>query len=131
VDQRLSGGETFDRYNEELGEREFDIPVDKGFQELSAVLGIDAETLKSSILGDKSFNYVARTVTPDVKNRALAVGLPGVYADATSVRTYPAGPVAGSIIGYVGPDGVAREGLELSLMDELTEPPAARPMKSV
>ncbi len=120
VDQRLSGGDTFDRYNEELGERELDLPIEQGFQELSAVLGIDAETLRTSIQGDKSFNYVARTVTPDVKNRALAVGLPGVYADKTSVRTYPAGQVAGSIVGYVGPDGKAREGLELSQEDKLT-----------
>ena len=120
VDQRLSGGETFDRYNEELGERELDLPIEQGFEELSAVLGIDAETLRASIQGDKSFNYVARTVTPEVKNRALAVGLPGVYADKTSVRTYPAGSVAGSIIGYVGPDGEPREGLELSLTDKLT-----------
>ncbi|WP_225437341.1 peptidoglycan D,D-transpeptidase FtsI family protein [Arthrobacter sedimenti] len=120
VDQRLSAVEEFDRSVPDKDERETDIPIDQGFAELSAVLGIDAETLKGSIMGDKSFNYVAKSVTPEVKDRALAVGIPGVYADKTSVRTYPAGPVAGSIIGYVGADGAPRSGLEVSLDDELT-----------
>ncbi|MHA7281173.1 peptidoglycan D,D-transpeptidase FtsI family protein [Arthrobacter sp. MDT2-2] len=120
VDQRLSAVEEFDRSVPDADERETDIPIDQGFAELSAVLGIDAETLKGSIMGDKSFNYVAKSVTPEVKNRALAVGIPGVYADKTSVRTYPAGPVAGSVIGYVGADGAPRSGLEVSLDDQLT-----------
>ena len=120
VDQRLSAVEEFDRTAPGSDERETDIPIDQGFGELSAVLGIDAETLKASIMGDKSFNYVAQSVTPEVKDRALAIGIPGVYADMTSVRTYPAGPVAGSIIGYVGTDGAARSGLEVALDDQLT-----------
>ncbi len=114
VDQRLNSGATFDRFNPDTNVRETGIPMEQGMQELSAILGVDAATLEDAIIGDKSFNYVARAVTPEVKNRALVVGVPGVYADETSQRTYPAGPVAGSIIGYVGPDGEAREGLELS-----------------
>lgn len=126
VDQTLSTGDTFSRYNAELDEREVDIPLEQGFRELSEVLGVDAATLEDSIVGDKIFNYVARSVTPEVKNEALAVGIPGVYADQTSERTYPAGPVAGSIVGYVGPDGKAREGLELSLSDQLEGEPGSR-----
>ncbi|MDQ0734346.1 peptidoglycan D,D-transpeptidase FtsI family protein [Arthrobacter agilis] len=119
VDQRLSAVDDFRRYNEDLEEWEI-IPMDQGLAELAAVLGLDEETLRGSVLGDKTFNYVLKSVTPDVKNRALAVKVPGVYADETSVRTYPAGPVAGSIIGYVGTDGKARSGLEVSLDDQLT-----------
>ena len=118
VDQRLSAVEEFDRTVGE--ERETDVPIEQGLAELSEVLGTDVETLRASVLGDQSFNYVARSVTPDVRYRALAVRIPGVYADMTSVRTYPAGPVAGSVIGYVGPDGVARAGLENALDEQLT-----------
>ncbi|MEG9247731.1 penicillin-binding protein 2 [Arthrobacter sp. Soc17.1.1.1] len=119
VDQRLSAVDDFRRYNEELEDWEI-IPMDQGLAELAAVLGTDEETLRAAVLGEKTFNYVQKSVTPDVKNRALAVKVPGVYADETSVRTYPAGPVAGSIIGYVGTDGNARSGLEVSLDDQLT-----------
>ncbi|WP_258062194.1 penicillin-binding protein 2 [Arthrobacter sp. B0490] len=119
VDQRLSAVDDFRRYNEELEEWEI-IPMDQGLSELATVLDLDEETLRASVLGDKTFNYVVKSVTPDVKNRALAVKVPGVYADETSVRTYPAGPVAGSIIGYVGTDGQPRSGLEVSLDDQLT-----------
>lgn len=118
VDQRLSAVEEFDRPMGE--ERETDVPIEQGLAELSEVLGTDVETLRASVLGDQSFNYVARSVTPEVRDRALAVRIPGVYADMTSVRTYPAGPVAGSVIGYVGPDGVARAGLENALDEQLT-----------
>ncbi|BBE22458.1 cell division protein FtsI [Arthrobacter sp. MN05-02] len=120
VDQRLSAVDDFDRTVAGSDARETDIPMDQGLAELSAVLGIDAATLEASVLGDKSFNYVAKSVTPEVKDRALAVGIPGVYADKTSVRTYPAGAVAGSVIGYVGADGAPRSGLEVSLDDQLT-----------
>jgi cell division protein FtsI (penicillin-binding protein 3) len=120
VDQRLSAVEEFDRTIPGATEREEDVPIDQGLTELSAVLGIDLETLRSSVMGDKSFNYVAKSVTPEVKHRALAVGIPGVYADKTSVRTYPAGQIAGSIIGYVGEDGKPRSGLEVALHEELT-----------
>ncbi|MHA7283753.1 peptidoglycan D,D-transpeptidase FtsI family protein [Arthrobacter sp. TMS2-4] len=118
VDQRLSDVEEFRRYNEDLEEWEV-IPMDQALSELSAVIGVDAETLRGAVLGDKSFNYILKSLTPEVKNRALAVKIPGVYADKTSVRTYPAGAVAGSVIGFVSENGDPQEGLEYSLNDAL------------
>ncbi|MBG6224695.1 cell division protein FtsI (penicillin-binding protein 3) [Arthrobacter sp. CAN_A2] len=118
VDQRLSDVEEFRRYNEELEEWEV-IPIDQALSELSAVIGVEAATLTGAVLGDKSFNYILKSVTPEVKNRALAVKIPGVYADETSVRTYPAGAVGGSIVGFVSENGDPQEGLEYSLNDAL------------
>lgn len=120
VDQRLSGGETFDRYNPETDERVQDIPMEQGFEELSAILGQDVETLKASILGEASFGFVARSVTPEVRNEVLAVGMPGVYADPTTLRTYPSGAVAGSILGFMSGDGRALGGIELTQDEVLT-----------
>lgn len=124
VDQRLSGGDTITRFDPELQER-VEISMDQGFYELSAILGQEVETLKAAVLGDKSFGYVARSVTPEVKNRALEVGMPGVYADALSLRTYPAGQVAGSIVGFMGTDG-AQEGIELTQDELLSGKPGSR-----
>ncbi|MHA7239026.1 peptidoglycan D,D-transpeptidase FtsI family protein [Arthrobacter sp. TMS1-12-1] len=118
VDQRLSDVEDFRRFDEDSEEWEV-IPMDQALSELSAVIGVDVETLRGAVLGDKSFNYILKSVTPDTKNKALAVKIPGVYADETSVRTYPAGAVGGSMIGFVSDDGAPQEGLEYSLNDAL------------
>ncbi|MHA7190839.1 peptidoglycan D,D-transpeptidase FtsI family protein [Arthrobacter sp. MDT2-16] len=131
VDQRLSAVEQFSRTVEDPEEengvrRETDVPIEQGFTELSAILGIDAATLEEAIMGEATFNYVAKSVTPEVKNRVMAVGFPGVYADETSVRTYPAGPVAGSVIGFVSANGEPQEGLEYSLNDALEGTPGRR-----
>ncbi|MHA7142386.1 MULTISPECIES: peptidoglycan D,D-transpeptidase FtsI family protein [unclassified Arthrobacter] len=115
VDQTLAEGDTFARINDE-GDRE-ELTMDEGFAELSTILGQDAATLEAAIIGDKKFGYVAQEVTPEVKNAALAVRMPGVYADPVSLRTYPSGPVAGSIVGFVGEQN---EGLELTQDDRLT-----------
>lgn len=118
VDQRLSAVDEFRRYSDELEASEV-IPMEQGLAELSDVLDIDEETLREAVLGDKTFNYVLKSVTPEVKNRALAVKIPGVYADQTSVRTYPDGSVGGSMVGYVSADGKPQEGLEYALNDAL------------
>ncbi|THJ67587.1 penicillin-binding protein 2 [Arthrobacter echini] len=119
VDQQLSAVDEFRRWNEATEEWEV-IPMKQGLAELAEVLDMEQDTLRAAVLGDKTFNFVLRSVTPDMKNRALDVRVPGVYADPTSLRTYPAGPVGGSIIGYVSADGKPREGLEYALNDALT-----------
>lgn len=126
VDQTLSGGDSFDRYDAETGDRITDIPMEQGFGELSAILGQDVQTLKASILGDDKFAFVARSVTPDVRNQVLKVGMPGVYADPTTLRTYPSGAVAGSILGFMSGDGRALSGIELTQDERLTGTPGSR-----
>ena len=75
----------------------------------------DVAQLTPTLEAARTASLSLASAPTEVKNKALAVGIPGVYADQTSVRTYPAGQVAGSIVGYVGPDGKAREGLELTI----------------
>ncbi|MCC9175070.1 peptidoglycan D,D-transpeptidase FtsI family protein [Arthrobacter sp. zg-Y179] len=117
VDQRLSQdiGEKFKRRDAE-GKLQ-DVTFDQAFDELGAILGQDPETLRSALLGEKGFNFVAKTVTPEIKEKVLAVKFPGIYADRTTLRTYPSGSVAGSIVGFLGTEG-AQEGLELT-QDEI------------
>ncbi len=42
-------------------------------------------------------------------------GLPGIYAEQTSKRVYPAGPVGANIVGFVGADGKGLGGIEHAL----------------
>ena len=69
------------------------------------------------------FVYVAKAVTPATwrKVRALdhpdptSTGLPGIYAEQTSKRVYPAGQVGANIVGFVGADGKGLGGIEYAL----------------
>ncbi|WP_312178657.1 penicillin-binding protein 2 [Arthrobacter sp.] len=124
VDQRLSQDDTeYDRRTAD-GTKET-VTYDQAFEELSEILGQDAATLRRSILGEKGFNFVAKTVTPEVRDKVLAVKFPGVYADRTTLRTYPSGEVAGSIVGFLGTEG-PQEGLELTQDEILAGTPGSK-----
>lgn len=113
VDQRLSQ-DIDEQYKRRDAEGNLqDVTFDQAFEELSVILGQDPATLRSAVLGEKGFNFVAKTVTPEIKEKVLAVKFPGIYADRTTLRTYPSGAVAGSIVGFLGTEG-AQEGLELT-----------------
>ena len=56
---------------------------------------------------------VTKGVTPAVWRSVKALGVPGVTSEVASQRTYPAGAVAGNLIGWVGADGTPRAGLEV------------------
>lgn len=119
VDQTLSHDYVEEQsYERRTADGKETVSFDQAFDELSEILGQDPETLRGAVLGDNSFNFVAKTVTPETKDKVLAVKFPGIYADRTTLRTYPSGAVAGSIVGFLGTDG-PQEGLELTQDDVL------------
>lgn len=114
---------TFRREDPNTG-KEIDISVDQGIKELAGVLGFKEEDVRKAVIGTKQYSMIAKTVTPDIKNKALALRLPGLVANQVDVRTYPNGPVAGQVLGYVFSDGKA--GLEGSQDEKLTGTPGKR-----
>ena len=117
VNQRLLKSE-FTRKNQQSGERE-KVTIDQAIAELVPLLDQDGETLRASIVGrdgaeKKGYSYVAKGVTPEVRNAVLAVGIPSLTSEQRTERNYPNGSVAGSILGFMTADGKAAEGLELS-----------------
>jgi len=117
VNQRLLKSE-FTRKNQQSGERE-KVTIDQAIAELVPLLDQDAQTLRTSIVGrdgaeKKGYSYVAKGVTPEVRNAVLAVGIPSLTSEQRTERNYPNGSVAGSILGFMTSDGKAAEGLELS-----------------
>src|SRR5699024_7178182 len=56
----------------------------------------------------------------EVRDAALALRIPGIGADRVAERLYPAGSVGGNILGFVGDDGTALAGTELSFDDPLS-----------
>lgn len=60
----------------------------------------------------KNFVYLTHPVNPANAQRILSLKAPGVFAEASYARYYPAGEVAGQIVGFCGRDGSGLEGME-------------------
>ncbi len=116
ADQRLV--KDYRTWNAEESRTE-DVDLDDSLRELSTVLGIDAGELKDRMVGDRPYKVIVKRVTPETKEKALEVGIPGLLAEPVSERSYPNGSVAGSILGFLGGDGTPLEGLELSQDEHL------------
>ncbi len=84
--------------------------------QLGKILERDPKALEKRI-GDRSgFVYLARWVTRDQAEIIKKLKLPGVGLEHEPRRTYPAGPMAASLLGFVDIDGKGRRGVE-QMMD--------------
>jgi len=63
---------------------------------------------------DREFLYLARHMQPAEAQKIKGLGIPGVYLMREYRRYYPAGEVAGHIIGFTSVDDEGQEGLELA-----------------
>jgi cell division protein FtsI (penicillin-binding protein 3) len=118
-------GAITDRYGEPLA---ISTPVDSIWvnpQELSdnldqlpklaKALKQDQEFLAQRVTSnlDREFLYLVRHMPPEQAARIKALGIPGVYLLREYRRYYPAGEVAGHVIGFTTVDDHGQEGLEL------------------
>ncbi|SNT04658.1 cell division protein FtsI (penicillin-binding protein 3) [Micrococcales bacterium KH10] len=96
------------------------------------LLEMDQGELAALLSGDRMFKYVKKGVLPEVWDAIRALRIDGYYAEDTSERVYPAGAIAGNLIGYLGyrddeseqVQGVA--GIEAAFNDQLTGVPGSR-----
>jgi cell division protein FtsI (penicillin-binding protein 3) len=82
---------------------------------LARALKEDQQTLARRISSnlEREFLYLARHMPPDQAARIKALGIPGVYTLREYQRYYPAGEVAGHVVGFTTIDDRGQEGLEL------------------
>jgi len=80
---------------------------------LARVLGIDPQQLMRRVTRsmDKEFLYLKRHLSPEQAQEALALKLPGVNVQREYRRYYPAGEVAGHVVGFTDIDDEGQEGL--------------------
>jgi cell division protein FtsI (penicillin-binding protein 3) len=116
VDQRLV--EDFERFNPKTKRLE-QVKIDGEIKKLAGILGQDVETVTKAVVGDLPFNYVAKSVTPDIQEKVENLAFPGLQSRETTTRSYPMGQVAGSIVGFLGSDGSPLEGIEATQQDLL------------
>ncbi len=93
-------------------------------EQLAEILGVDAQELGAKMVGSSTYEVIAEAVPPDTWRRINALAIPGVEPDQRTRRIYPAGSVAGNVLGYTH-EGEVREligsaGLELTQNEALT-----------
>lgn len=83
---------------------------------LAKILKRDRQELTRRITSnlDREFLYLARHMQPSEAYKVKALGVPGVYLTREYRRYYPAGEVAGHILGFTSIDDEGQEGLELA-----------------
>jgi len=84
--------------------------------ELARLLDLDPELLMRRITRsmDKEFLYLKRHLNPELAHDVMALNLPGVNSLREYRRYYPAGEVAGHLVGFTNIDDDGQEGLELA-----------------
>ncbi len=82
---------------------------------LAKALKEDQQSLARRITSnlDREFLYLVRHMPPDQAAHIKALGIPGVYLMREYRRYYPAGEVAGHVVGFTTIDDKGQEGLEL------------------
>ncbi|WP_166984555.1 peptidoglycan D,D-transpeptidase FtsI family protein [Canibacter zhoujuaniae] len=100
--------------------------AEEAFAEIAEVIGQKPEEVKKIVDDalaedpDSDFAYVKRSVDLTTLNRLKQLGIPWLTFSSVFNRVYPNGAVAGNIIGFVGSDGAAQAGVELSQDECLT-----------
>lgn len=98
---------------------------------LAPILGVSESELAADLVGDKTFQYVAKYVTPEVWSLINAERIPGIDREPVTERQYPNGDVGGNVVGFVGgvedKQGVdwGLAGVEAAFEDELLGKPGS------
>ena len=101
-------------------------PADRS--RMARLLGLSADKLQR-LLGqrqDREFVYLRRHISPDRAQQVMSLDVPGVYLQQEYRRYYPAGEVAGHLLGFTNVDDAGQEGLELAYDDWLSGEPGAK-----
>lgn len=95
---------------------------------LASVLNLDADEIERRLnqRSAREFVWLKRRLHPDVAAQIEALDLQGVYLQKEYRRFYPAGEVAGHVIGFTNIDDVGQEGLELAYNDWLQGKPGLK-----
>ncbi len=100
----------------------------KDWPQLAKLLDMPASDLAQHVNRHtgREFMYLKRHVTPQIAERVKALAIPGVALTREYRRYYPAGAVAGHVVGFTNIDDHGQEGLELVYNDWLRATPGKK-----
>ncbi|MEI9994947.1 MAG: penicillin-binding protein 2 [Rhizomicrobium sp.] len=98
---------------------------DEAARDLAGLTGTDARRLRAAFDNTKHpYVLVARQLTPDVQDKVMHLGLPGLEFEPNTKRYYPDGRAAAQLLGVTDPDGNGQSGLEGGLDTQLRTAPS-------
>lgn len=95
-------------------------------QQVGGLVGADPAALIASLESELDFVYLKRQVDVEVAEQVRQMNLPGVFFEPETTRSYPAGPVAAHVVGFVDIDGNGLEGLEFHYEEALRGTPGSQ-----
>jgi cell division protein FtsI (penicillin-binding protein 3) len=95
---------------------------------LARQLGVPVREIGQQVRRNKGreFMYLKRHVTPEMAQQVMALDVPGVAVQREYRRFYPAGAVAGHVVGFTNVDDQGQEGLELAYNSWLRATPGKK-----
>ena len=94
---------------------------------LAPILDRSAVELAADLVGTSRYLVLEKDVTPEVQRQIADLRLSAfVSTTMTSERTYPAGTVAGNLVGFVNDEQTGGGGIEASYDDVLAGTPGSR-----
>lgn len=108
--------------------QEVPVVARRAAERIASALGLDAPEVERKILRQRRFAWLKRRITTEEAARLHELGsaspsgeepIRGLMVEAEGQRHYPQRGVGGPLLGFVAPDGTGKEGLELSLEQEL------------
>lgn len=106
-------------YRKTVGDTSTTVGVRGAAEDLAPLLEMSEYELRQDMTGDARYRILAKDVSPLTWRRISDLGIPGIYSERTSERTYPQSTNEASLVGYVTADGKPGGGVELMLDDEL------------
>ena len=95
------------------------IDVDEAMEALATVLPeLDTDTVRRKLSSDTGFQWLKREVTPAIRDKVHALGIPGIGFLTENKRFYPGGPLAAHIMGSVNIDNQGIAGIEKHIDDD-------------
>lgn len=86
---------------------------------LAPILGLDPSELGGKMLGESSYEYLAKDVDEERYREIRRLNIYGIEWEPRYTRVYPAGDTVGAIVGFTNQDGDGVAGLEQALNEEL------------
>ncbi len=112
------------QYEKEVGGEPTTVGAKGAAKDLARILDEKAKDLEPKLTGDKRYVVLVENVSPLTWRKVEDLGIPGLYSERTTQRTYPQSTTVASLVGFVQPqDQSAGAGLELQLDDILRGEP--------
>lgn len=89
-------------------------------RQLAPLLDMDVSELGGLMLGDSTYQYLARNVDQDIYREIRSLDIYGIEWEPVYERVYPQGNTAATVIGSVNSEGQGNGGLELTFDELLT-----------